>query len=129
MLFDYLIIDVIVDFVFELFGLIGGCELVVELVEVVSDVELVFCEDIVVIGLNCRFLGVEDVCEFWVNFCDGIDLICEILNDCWDVDVFYDFVCKFGKMYLCEGGYFENIGDFDVEFFNVFLFEVCWIDF
>ena len=85
-------------------------------------------DDIAIIGMSCRFPGAENVEEFWQNLLDGVDSVREIPDGRWDVDQFYSADRKPGKMYTKEGGFLENIGDFDAPFFNIDAVEACWID-
>lgn len=85
-------------------------------------------EPIAIVGMSCRFPGAQDVDEFWNNLLNGVDSVREIPNDRWDIDRFYSADREPGKMYTREGGFLEDIGDFDPAFFNISEQEACWID-
>jgi len=85
-------------------------------------------EDIAIIGLSCRFPGAANVDEFWENLLGGVDSVCDIPSDRWDVDKFYSPDRQPGKMVSRSGGFIDDIGDFDAPFFNVSAEEACWID-
>ena len=85
-------------------------------------------EDIAIIGLSCRFPGAANVDEFWDNLLGGVDSVCDIPSDRWDVDKFYSPDRQPGKMVSRSGGFIDDIGDFDAPFFNVSAEEACWID-
>lgn len=85
-------------------------------------------EPIAIVGMSCRFPGAQDVDEFWGNLLNGVDSVREIPGDRWDIDRFYSADREPGKMYTREGGFLEDIGDFDPAFFNISEREACWID-
>ncbi len=85
-------------------------------------------EDIAIVGLSCRFPGARNANEFWKNLLGGVDSVCDIPSDRWDVDKFYSADRQPGKMVSRSGGFIDDIGDFDAPFFNVSAEEACWID-
>jgi acyl transferase domain-containing protein len=85
-------------------------------------------EPIAIIGMSCRFPGARDVNEFWSNLLNGVDSVGEIPEDRWDIDQFYSAEHEPGKMYTREGGFLDDIADFDAAFFNISDQEACWID-
>ena len=93
-----------------------------------TDVPIRTREPIAIIGMSCRFPGAHDVDEFWDNLINGVDSVGEIPADRWDIERFYDADGQPGKMYTREGGFLDDIGDFDPTFFNISEQEACWID-
>ncbi len=85
-------------------------------------------EPIAVIGMSCRFPGAQNIDQFWENILGGVDSVGEIPDDRWDIEKFYSAEREPGKMYTREGGFLEDIGDFDAAFFNISDQEACWID-
>lgn len=85
-------------------------------------------EPIAIVGMSCRFPGARDIEEFWNNILNGIDSVREIPNDRWDIDRFYDPEGSPGTMPTREGGFIDDIADFDPEFFNISEQEAAWID-
>ncbi len=85
-------------------------------------------EDIAIIGMGCRFPGARGIDEFWENLINGVDAVREIPADRWDIEAFYSPEPEPGKMTAREGGFLEDIGDFDAAFFNISDQEACWID-
>lgn len=85
-------------------------------------------EPIAIIGLSCRFPGAHDADEFWDNLLNGVDSVRQIPEDRWDIDRFYREDRQPGFMYTREGGFLEDIADFDASFFNIGDQEACWID-
>ena len=85
-------------------------------------------QDVAIVGMSCRFPGARDINEFWENLLHGVDSVGEIPADRWDIDRFYSADREPGKMYTREGGFLDDIADFDAEFFNISDQEACWID-
>ena len=132
MLFDHPTIDSICDHVLELVqaesGNDSGESVAAGMKETPSTETMVKREDIAVIGMSCRFPGARDIHEFWQNLLNGVDSVGEIPNDRWDVDRFYSEDREPGKMYTRQGGFLDDIADFDAAFFNISDQEACWID-
>jgi acyl transferase domain-containing protein/aryl carrier-like protein len=85
-------------------------------------------EPIAIVGMSCRFPGAQNLDEFWNNILNGVDSVREIPADRWDIDRFYSADREPGKMYTREGGFLDDIADFDAAFFNISDQEACWID-
>ena len=85
-------------------------------------------EDIAIVGLSCKFPGAENADQFWDNLINGVDSVCDIPTDRWDIDRFYSEQREEGKMYTRQGGFLSDIADFDASFFNISDLEACWID-
>lgn len=85
---------------------------------------------VVVIGMGCWLLGGIDLFDWlWEVLLWGDDLVIEIFVDCWDIDEYYDFEFGvFGCIDCKWGVYFDNVGDFDFEFFGIGEKEVIVID-
>ncbi len=130
MLFDHPTIDAISDHVLELIA--GGTE------EPAVDAHApdkpiiegtrAEREDVAIIGMSCRFPGARNIDEFWQNLLNKVDSVRQIPGDRWDIDRFYSAEHEPGKMYTREGGFLDDIADFDAEFFNISDQEACWID-
>ncbi len=129
MLFDHPTIDAISGHVVDLVSDLGTEE---SATPKSSDSESasrhIELDDVAIIGMGCRFPGAHDVGEFWQNLIHGVDSVREIPADRWDIDSFYSTNPEPGKMISREGGYLEDIGDFDAGFFNISDQEACWID-
>ena len=129
MLFDHPTIDAICDHVLELVGsesspVDGQAKTIPDRVKSAS----LEREDIAVIGMGCRFPGAENVDQFWHNLLEGVDSVCDIPSDRWDIDRFYDSNREDGKMYSKQGGFLSDIAQFDASFFGISQQEACWID-
>ena len=76
---------------------------------------------IAVIGMGCRLPGGIDSPELlWEALLRGDDLITEIPADRWDVDEHYDSQPGVpGRSVSRWGGFVEDIGGFDAEFFGI----------
>lgn len=97
-------------------------------------------EPIAVIGMGCRFPGAQNPAAFWQLLRDGVDAIGDIPAERWDVDAHYDPDPEVpNKMYVRQGGYLQDVYDFDAAFFGIpprevatmdpqqrILLEVCW---
>ena len=132
MLFDYPTIDAIADHVLELIVDSGSDEKPPVQVERSANEAMNESpaprEDIAIIGMSCRFPGAHNIEEYWQNLLNGVDSVCDIPNDRWDIDRFYSEDREPGKMYTRRGGFLNDIADFDAGFFNISDQEACWID-
>ena len=130
MLFDHPTIDAISDHVLEL--IVSESDdspaTAADASQPTVETPLAAREDVAIIGMSCRFPGARDVDEFWNNLLNRVDSVCEIPEDRWDIDRFYSADREPGKMYSREGGFLDDIADFDAEFFNISDQEACWID-
>ena len=130
MFFEHPSIDAITDHVLEL--ITADVEEAGETADATTEgkpeVKPVEREDVAIIGMSCRFPGARSVDQYWQNLLDGVDSVCEVPADRWDIDRFYDENHQPGKMVSREGGFLDDIGDFDAEFFSISPQEACWID-
>ncbi|PJA76106.1 hypothetical protein CO151_04040, partial [bacterium CG_4_9_14_3_um_filter_65_15] len=77
-------------------------------------------EPVAVVGLSCRFPGAPDSAAFWRMLEAGVDATCEIPDDRWDVDAYYDpDPGTPGMMYARRGGFLSDIDRFDSRFFGI----------
>ncbi|WP_171987632.1 beta-ketoacyl synthase N-terminal-like domain-containing protein, partial [Streptomyces sp. MP131-18] len=79
-------------------------------------------EPIAIVGMACRFPGgVTSPDEFWRLISSGGDAISGLPRDRgWDVERLYDPESNGeGTTYAREGGFLENIADFDAGFFGI----------
>ena len=130
MLFDHPTIDAISDHVLELIvsEAEGSSTVLGEPAKPLAEAARPEREDVAIVGMSCRFPGARDISEFWQNLLNRVDSVREIPHDRWDIDRFYSADREPGKMYTREGGFLEDIADFDAEFFNISDQEACWID-
>lgn len=70
-------------------------------------------DEIVVVGMSCRFPGSDDVDEFWDNLKEGRNLVREIPLDRWDWRLYYD------ESNTKLGGFINNVRSFDASFFGI----------
>ncbi len=71
-------------------------------------------EPIAIVGMACRLPGASSVDEYWELLRNGVDAIRPVPEDRWDIDAFYDPDPDApGKMYTREGGFLEQIDQFD----------------
>ncbi len=78
-------------------------------------------EPVAIIGVGCRFPGGGDSpAEFWRLLRDGVDTITEVPADRWDLSRYYDAdPTAPGKIYSRFGGFVNDIGHFDHDFFGI----------
>lgn len=78
-------------------------------------------EPIAIIGMACRYPGdVIDLDSFWKLLAEGKDAIQKIPADRWDVEaLFAEEEATPGKMNTKEGGFLNNIDEFDANFFKI----------
>ena len=78
-------------------------------------------EPIAIIGVGCRFPGnANDPESFWHLLHEGIDAVGEVPPGRWDVDAYYDQNPDApGKTYTKQGGYIQDVDQFDPLFFGI----------
>jgi acyl transferase domain-containing protein/NAD(P)-dependent dehydrogenase (short-subunit alcohol dehydrogenase family)/aryl carrier-like protein len=130
MLFDHPTIEAIADHVLEMLASEAEGTAPAAAVPIAKNdaSELREREPVAIVGMSCRFPGARDLNEFWENLLNGVDSVAEIPDDRWDIDRFYSPDHEPGKMYTREGGFLDDIADFDAAFFNISDQEACWID-
>ncbi|MGB1249062.1 MAG: SDR family NAD(P)-dependent oxidoreductase [Candidatus Promineifilaceae bacterium] len=87
-------------------------------------------EPIAIVGVGCRFPGgANSPAAFWQLLREGVDTISEIPKDRWDIDDYFDPEKGLvGKMYAREGGFLDDIDQFDPHFFNISPREAATMD-
>ncbi|MBP0013349.1 MAG: type I polyketide synthase [Roseofilum sp. SBFL] len=78
-------------------------------------------EPIAIVGMACRFPGgANDPSKYWNLLHDGIDAITPVPGERWDVSAYYDPDPEVpGKTYTKEGGFIEQVDQFDPLFFGI----------
>jgi hypothetical protein len=86
-------------------------------------------EPIAIVGMGCRFPGAPNREAFWQLLLEGQDAITPIPGDRWDVDALYDEDAMApGKTYCREGGFLDQVDQFDPTFFGIAPKEASYID-
>ncbi|MDB9529237.1 alpha/beta fold hydrolase [Oscillatoria sp. CS-180] len=86
-------------------------------------------EPIAIVGIGCRFPGANNRDAFWQLLQDGVDAIAPVPTSRWDVDAIYDADPHApGKTYSREGGFLEQVDQFDPAFFGIAPKEANYID-
>ncbi|MFF9691156.1 SDR family NAD(P)-dependent oxidoreductase [Streptomyces sp. NPDC014623] len=77
-------------------------------------------DDIAVIGLSCRLPGATDPHAFWRLLSTGAAAVTEVQDGRWDASALYDSdTTRLGRTNSRWGGFLEDVGHFDAEFFGV----------
>ena len=76
---------------------------------------------IAIVGAGCRYPGgIETPDDLWRLVRDGVDAVCDIPQDRWDADAYYDADPKApGKMVVRRGGFLSGVDQFDPQFFGI----------
>lgn len=86
-------------------------------------------EPIAIIGVGCRFPGVNNPQDFWKLLCNGVDAITEVPTSRWDLDEYYDpDPTQPHKMSTRWGGFLDQVDQFDPQFFGIAPREVNSMD-
>ncbi|HIK43755.1 MAG TPA: type I polyketide synthase, partial [Leptolyngbyaceae cyanobacterium M65_K2018_010] len=86
-------------------------------------------EPIAIVGMGCRFPGAPQLQAYWQLLTQGQDAIRDIPRDRWPLEHFYDAdPAQPGKHYCRQGGFLEQIDQFDPEFFGIAPREAKYID-
>lgn len=81
---------------------------------VINDIEDLLVNVIVVIGMGCKFFGVELVEEYWKLLDFGLFMVIEVLIGCFFIR---DYRCSIEK-FVFLGNFFSDIEYFDNWFFK-----------
>lgn len=86
-------------------------------------------EPIAIIGIGCRFPQANNPDSFWHLLRNGVSAVTEVPEHKWDVDLYYDADPNTpGKMNTRRGGFLEEVGGFDSDFFGISTDEVEHMD-
>ncbi|PSF37562.1 short-chain dehydrogenase [Aphanothece hegewaldii CCALA 016] len=73
---------------------------------------------IAIIGIGCRFPDADNPKAFWELLHNGKDTITDVPKKRWDSQQFDDLICT-TKSNICQGGFLENVDQFEPEFFQI----------
>ena len=78
-------------------------------------------EPLAIVGMGCRIPGaIYSPEDFWEALKTGRDSISSFPNDRWDIEPHFDPDPNVpGKMYTRNGGFLENVEDFDAQYFGI----------
>lgn len=87
-------------------------------------------EPIAIIGVGCRFPGgVHNLHSYWQLLSQGVDAISEVPTDRWSVEFLHDpNRAKPGKVVTKQGGFLDQVNQFDASFFGISPREATYID-
>ena len=85
---------------------------------------------VAIIGIGCRFPGgASDPETYWNLLCEGRSVISEIPDDRWSLEGFFDpEPDKPNRSYSRWGGFLDDVGDFDPDFFGLSIRETEAMD-
>lgn len=67
-------------------------------------------DDIVIVGIGCRFPGANNIEDFWRVLSQGENHVLEIPKSRWDVDAFFDTdPTAIGKSYARTAGLVDGL--------------------
>nr|MDT0664355.1 beta-ketoacyl synthase N-terminal-like domain-containing protein [Micromonospora sp. DSM 115978] len=78
-------------------------------------------EVLAIVGIGCRLPGqISSPESLWRVLTSGTDAVTEIPADRWDADAYYDPEPSVpGRMCSRWGGFIDDVGGFDAEFFAI----------
>lgn len=76
---------------------------------------------IAIVGIGCRYPGgVNDPDSFWHLLENGLDAISPVPADRWNAEAYYSpDIHKPGRILSRQGGFIENVAQFDADFFGI----------
>lgn len=88
-------------------------------------------DKIAIVGMSCRFPGGSNsIDEYWEVLMNGVDGICDVPENRWNLEKYYDQDENVpGKMYCKKGGFLDvSVDEFDARFFNISPKEAAALD-
>lgn len=86
-------------------------------------------DPIVIVGMSCQYPGADNVEDYWQNLLGNKDLMDEIPADRWDWrDYWGDPLKEPGRTNIKWGGFIDDVGAFDPDFFGISRPEARLID-
>ncbi|UJB29724.1 SDR family NAD(P)-dependent oxidoreductase [Chromobacterium sp. Beijing] len=84
---------------------------------------------IAVVGMGCRFAGVDSPEALWQRLLDGADGVSEVPAERWDVERYFDAdPDASGRIYCRTGSFLDDIASFDAGFFGISAREAAMLD-
>lgn len=84
---------------------------------------------VAIIGYAGRFPGSENVEQFWQNLVQGVDCVVDIPPGRWNQDAYFDHRPATAlRTYCNQGGFLQDIHQFDYAFFSISEDESCCMD-
>ncbi|XP_069133106.1 phthioceranic/hydroxyphthioceranic acid synthase-like isoform X2 [Argopecten irradians] len=85
--------------------------------------------DIVIVGVGCKFPGADDLDEFWRVLSEGENHVIEIPRERWNNNAFYhEDPNEPGKSYVTRAGFIKKYDEWDYKLFNVNKMEAATVD-
>jgi myxalamid-type polyketide synthase MxaB len=86
-------------------------------------------EPIAIVGMGCRLPAAPSLSAYWQLLLQGQDAIREVPHDRWSLEEFYDAdPNQAGKHYCRQGGFLDQVDQFEPEFFGIAPREAAYID-
>ncbi|MBN3005207.1 SDR family NAD(P)-dependent oxidoreductase [Chromobacterium alkanivorans] len=84
---------------------------------------------IAVVGMGCRFAGVDSPEALWRSLLDGADGVGEVPAERWDAARYFDAdPDASGRIYCRTGSFLDDIASFDAGFFGISAREAAMLD-
>ncbi|MDR6504099.1 acyl transferase domain-containing protein [Burkholderia ambifaria] len=84
---------------------------------------------IAVVGMGCRFAGVDSPDALWRHLLDGVDGVSEVPAERWDAERYFDAdPDASGRIYCRSGSFLDNVASFDAGFFGISAREAAMLD-
>ncbi|WP_043638441.1 SDR family NAD(P)-dependent oxidoreductase [Chromobacterium haemolyticum] len=84
---------------------------------------------IAVVGMACRFAGVDSPEALWRGLLDGADGVSEVPAQRWDAERYFDADPDAkGRIYCRTGSFLDDIASFDAGFFGISAREAAMLD-
>ncbi|WP_299608351.1 SDR family NAD(P)-dependent oxidoreductase [uncultured Aquimarina sp.] len=76
-------------------------------------------KQVAIIGMSCKLPGSDSLEEFWEHLKSGKDLITDTPDTRWDPSLYYAKEDRLDKTYTTKGGFINDPGIFDAEYFGI----------
>ncbi|WP_144558030.1 non-ribosomal peptide synthetase [Shouchella miscanthi] len=85
--------------------------------------------EIAIIGFSGKFPNALDINEYWKNLTEGNNAICEVPENRWRIEDYFDSNPQSpNKSYSKWGGFIPNVDKFDAQFFDISKHEAKLMD-
>ncbi len=85
-------------------------------------------DPIAIVGMACRFPGIDSPADLWRITLEGRSVIGEVPPERWDVDHWHGDKGEPGRIYTRHGGFLDGVDQFDPDFFGISAREASSLD-